>query len=213
MPDATQLTKFVSGMACKEKRKERLLDGCERTERFEVAGAAAVTFRPQAADSSDALVGDEHMAQLSAITSSTRDDVAIGDDAAAEASTDNRRDGRGSITCAEDREVAPEGSGIAVVEIHHRLAELVREPLPEIESSPIRMDKIGGTFGAEHAAGARGPRSIEADNGHGVERDTGQRGGNFEAGRDLLEADLRTFARKCGMLAEFLDEELLLLID
>src|SRR6185437_7916190 len=138
MPDATQLTKLVSGMAREEKRKERLLDSRERTERFEVAGAAAVTFRPQAADSGDALVGDEHMAQLSAITSSTRDDVAIGD----------------------------------------------------------------------HAAAARGPRSIEADNGHGVERDTGQRGGNFEAGRDLLEADLRTFARKCGMLAEFLDEEL-----
>src|SRR6185437_14275215 len=207
MPDATQLTKFVSGMAREEKRKERLLDSRERTERFEVAGAAAVTFRPQAADSGDALVGDEHMAQLPTITSSTRDDIAIGDDAAAEAGTDNRSDRRGSITCAEDREVAPEGSGIAVVEIDHRLAELVRKTLPDIKSSPVRMNKIGGTLSAEHTVGACGTWRIQTDDRYGGKWDTGQRGGNFEAGRDLLKTDLRTFARKGGMLAEFLDEE------
>src|ERR1700730_11220667 len=123
-------------MPGQEKRKKRLLNRRERAQRLQVSRAATVAFRLQSADSEDALVGNEHMAQLSPKALSPLDDVAFNDDATAQTGADDRRNGRRPIACAEDREVAPEGSRVPIIKIRHRFAEPICKILADIKSRP-----------------------------------------------------------------------------
>ena len=89
-----QAAQIVAGIARQEIRQERTLDGGEGAHRFEASGAAAVAFGIEALDGRDALVGNQHVAEFAAETLAALDDVAVHDDAAAEAGADNGGDAK-----------------------------------------------------------------------------------------------------------------------
>ena len=209
----SSLREFVVRIARQEVGQERFGDGGERAERLQVAGAAAVAFRLQAFDAGDALVGNQDVAEFSAEAHSALDDVAIDDDAAAETGADHRGDRSLPAVGAEDGEVSPQGSGVAVVEVGDGAAETGFEVRADIESGPIGMDEVGGTARAEDAGGTRRTGRVQADGDHVVQTHAGFFDGDFQAVFDLPQADVRPFGGERGVLAQSFDEELLLRVD
>ena len=116
---------LVSRLAREQDRQNRLLDRGERTERLEIADAAAVAERHHPFDAANGLVRNQDMAELAAESLAALDDLAGGDDAAAESGADDDRHGRQRRRRAgpEERHVAPERRGVAIVQIRHRLAQ------------------------------------------------------------------------------------------
>ena len=76
------------------------------------------------------------MPELAAEAAPAFDDVALDDDAAAETGADDRGDGGGGFARAEDREMAPQGTGVAVVQVGGGLAKFMRQGLAEVEAGP-----------------------------------------------------------------------------
>ena len=116
-----QLAELVAGIARQEVRQQRFLDGGERAERFQVAGAAAVALRlrfPRFRRCSDreSARGPSSPPKPAAAL----DHIAVDDDAAAESGADDRRRSRSRGCRAEDREVSPKRAGVAVVEVGDR---------------------------------------------------------------------------------------------
>ena len=87
------------------------------------------------AGSGDALVRNQDVTQFSAESHSALHDIAIDDDAAAQAGSDHDRDRGFAAVRPEDREVSPERARIAVVQIGHGFAE---SSLPELRGYRIR---------------------------------------------------------------------------
>src|SRR5579884_3553767 len=84
-----ELAEFVSRILRQEIRQERLFDGSERTDRFQIADASAVALRDHALDAANALVGNQDVAQFAPESLAALHDIAIDDDAAAEACADD----------------------------------------------------------------------------------------------------------------------------
>ena len=99
--------------------------------------------RRDARDRRDALIGNQHVAELAAESLATFHDVAVDDDAAAEAGADDGGDRSRRTADAEDGEVPPQRAGVAVVEVGDRLAELGGEPVADVEAGPVGMDEVG----------------------------------------------------------------------
>ena len=109
--------------------------------------------------------------------------------------------------------MSPERGCVGIVQVGHRLAELVGQALANIESCPLGMHKVCRTSGTELAGGTGRAGSVEA-NGYEIRKQNASLvGGDLEAVGDLLEADIWSLLGEGGMLAQALDEKLLLLID
>jgi len=80
---------FVIGISRQKIRENIFLDGGERAERLEVAGASAVALRIDAGGSGDALIRNQDVAEFSAETVFSFHYIAIEDDAAAVAGADH----------------------------------------------------------------------------------------------------------------------------
>ena len=197
----------MAGVFGEQVGEDRFGDGGEGAEAFEVAGTTAVADGEKARGVGDALVGDENVAEFAAEAAGSADDAAFDDDAAAEAGADNggNRGLRGGV--AEEDEVAPEGSGVAVVEVRNGLAEFGLKVGADVEAGPIGVDEVGGAFGAKDAVGASGAGGVEADYFDVKKGDAGVVGGELEAVGDLLEADGRAFAGESGVFEQGVDEE------
>ena len=204
---------LVVRVAGQEIRQQRSPDRRQRAERFEIARAPAVALGHEALDALDALVGNQHVTELAPEAVPALDDVAVDDDAAAEARADDGRDGGGGPARAEDREVSPQRAGIAVVEVGDGLAELVREGLAEVEAGPCRMDEVGGPARAQHARAARRPGRVEPDDHDVLEVDAGFRHRHVEAVGNLLQADVGPFLRSRRVLAQAVDQPALVAVD
>ena len=204
-----QSCQFVSGVARQKIRQQIPFDRAERTERLEVPCASAIACRLDAADSRNTLIGNQHVTQFSAKTVFALYDIAIENDATAIARPDDDRNLGLSAVCPKDRIVPPKRSRICIIQIAHRLAELVLQAFTNIEARPLRMNKVRGTSGTELARRAGRARSIQADGHHVREMNTCSLGGNLETIRYLAEADFRSLLCKRWMLTQSVDEKLL----
>jgi len=109
--------------------------------------------------------------------------------------------------------MAPQGGGIAVVEVGDRQAEPPLEPRPHVEAGPLRMHEVRRAAAAQDARAARRTGRVEAD-GHellaGQARPLGRRP---QAVLDLREAHVRSLDAAGRMLAQAVDEELAALVE
>ena len=135
-----EFAEFVAGIFRQEVGQKSSVDGGQGADGFEIAEASAIASRLQAFDTGDALVRNQHVAEFAAETLAALDDVAVDDDAAAEAGADDGGNGSLIAVGAEDREVSPERAGVAVVEIRDGLAEL-RRGLRGYRSRPSRRGR------------------------------------------------------------------------
>src|ERR1700752_460882 len=71
------------------------------------------------------------------------------------------------------------------------------------------MHKVGGTSRAELTCGTRRTGSVETDSDHVIKGNARQIRGDLETICDLLQTDFWSLLRKRGMLAQSLDEKLL----
>src|SRR5208283_1535217 len=113
------------------------------------------------------------------------DVAAIENNAAAIARPDDDRDGGLAAVRTKDGIVTPKRGGICIVQIGDRFSELLRQTLANIESRPMRMNKVRGTSRAELARCTGRTGRIQADRDDVREENTGFFGGN------LKEANLR----------------------
>src|SRR5262249_10342582 len=145
--------KFVVGISRQEVREQRLRDGRQGAQRFEVPGSTAIAYRLQALDTRDRLVGNQHVAEFAPESHAALHHIAIHDDTATQAGADYGGDGRGVAVRPEDGEVAPERSSVAIVEINHRFLQFLREAAGDIESRPSGVHEVRGSAGAEYSFG------------------------------------------------------------
>ena len=123
--------------------QECFFDRGERADGFEIAQASAIAERLQAFDAGDALKWNQDVAEFAAEAFAAFDDVAVDDDAAAEAGADDDRDRSFFAVGAEDCEVSPERAGVAVVEVGDGLAEFAGEAFADVEAGPVGVDEVG----------------------------------------------------------------------
>ena len=152
------------------------------------------------------------MAQFSAESVLALHDIAIENDAAAISRTDHDRNRRLAAVGSKDGIVAPERSRIGVVQIAHRPAEFVPQARTDIESRPLRMDKVCGTPDAELARCTGRAGCVEPYSDDVLNRNARFFSGYLETVCDLLKALLGSLLGKGGMFTEVLNEKLLLLI-
>ena len=123
----------------------------------EVAGASAIAFRLEAAGSGDALIRNQHVAQLSAESVLALHHIAIEDHAAALPVPMTARNRSLAAVGAEDGVVSPERRRVGVVQIGHRFAEFVGQALANIEPGPTGMDEVCGARALSWPAALAGP--------------------------------------------------------
>ena len=102
------------------------------------------------------------MAQLAAESLSALNHIAIQNDAAAEACSDDHRDRCFFSGSSKNIEVTPQRASISIIQIADRFAEPLRQALANIVFRPIGMHKIRGAFGAKFSGGTRRPRRIQS---------------------------------------------------
>src|SRR4029077_19305734 len=129
----------------------------------------AIAFRFDSAGAGDALVRNQNVTQFSAEPVLALHDVALEDDAASVARTDDARNRRLATVRAEDGVVAPERGRVGIVQIGHRFAQLACQALADVVSGPLGMNKVCGASGAELACGTGGTGSVEADGDHVIQ--------------------------------------------
>ena len=196
------------GVPAQKMRQQRPPDRRQRAERLEVAGAAAIALGHEPLQAGDLLPGDQHVPQLAAEAVAAGHDPARGDHAPAQAGADDGRHARRAVLGAEQRDMAPEGCRIAVIEVGDGDAQPGLEPRADVEAGPLGMDEVGGAAAAEHAAGAGRAGRVEAGGHEFVEAHTGSLGGRRQPGGDLVEADGGPFDAPGRVLAEAVDQEL-----
>ena len=91
------------------------------------------------------------MAQFPAESVLALHHIALENDSAAIAGTDDARNRSLAAVGAEDGIVSPECGSVGVVQIGHWLAELVRQTFANIEAGPVGVDKVCGASSAELA--------------------------------------------------------------
>ena len=111
---------------------------------------------------------------------------------------------------AEQNKMSPERARIAIVEIEHGPGKQALEALANIETAPVRMDKIGRPPLAENAGRARRSGRVETDHGYVVHGTANFRGGDCESIGYLPQADGGAFARAGGIFAESLNQKFLI---
>lgn len=196
------------GVLAEEVRKQGIGDGGERADGLEIANAAAVAAGVDAGQGGDGLIGEQNVAEFAAEAGAALDVFTFDDDAAAEAGADDGRDGGGAGAGTEDVEVAPEGGGVAVVQVGDGFVEHGGEAGAEVVAGPLGVDEVGGAACAEDALGAGRAGGVETDDGDIGEAGSGARKGNGKAVGDLLHADGGAFLGAGGVFAETVDEEL-----
>ena len=95
---------------------------------------------------------------------------------------------------AEEYEVPPEGPRVPIVQISDRLAELLLEISANIKTGPVRMHKVRGTLGAQHAGRTRRTRRVQAEGYRVGKRHTCFLGGDFETLGNLMQTDVGAFS-------------------
>src|SRR6202166_2762317 len=191
-----------------EKWQEISFDGGQRTYRLETSDATAIAFGFHTADSRDTLVGNQHVAQFASESFSAFDDVAVENNAAAQARSDHYGHGGFFSGSAENIEVPPARAGISVIQIADRFAEPYCQSLPDVVFRPIGVHEIRGTFGAKFSRSARRPRRIQS-NGHNFRHlHTGAVRGNLQAVFNLLQAYFGPLLGGRRMLAQAINQKL-----
>ena len=127
-------------------------------------------FGYDAGDSRDALIGNQHVAEFAAEARAPFYDVAAGDHSAAQSGADDRRNRGGRVVRAEDREVAPERAGVAIVQIGDGLVERARQPARISNPAQPGWTKLVDPRALRTPVGARRARRIQSD-----DRDIGAR--------------------------------------
>ena len=158
-------------------------------------------------DTGNALVWNQNMAEFSAESVLSFDNVAVENDASAVPRPDYNRNRSFTAGGAENRVVPPQRGRVGIIQIGNGLAELVRQAFADIESCPLGMHKIGGTTGAKLARGAGRPGRVQSDGNNVINRNSCQIGCDLQTVGDLLETDLRSLFRESRMLAQLLNEE------
>ena len=140
------------------------------------------------------------MAQLAAETGAALDHVAVDNHAPTKAGADNRGDGGCNPGSAENREVAPKGSGVAIVEIVDGAAELLFEARPYVEARPVGMHEVGGSARTENSSGAGRSGGVESDGYDVGEGYPGFRRGDGKPVFNLLQTNHWSLPGKRGVL-------------
>jgi hypothetical protein len=101
--------------------------------------------------------------QLSAESLSTLDDIPMRDDAAAQARAYNGGHRGSRIVCAEQYEMAPQGSRVPVIEISNGLPEPLRQAFPNVKSCPSRMYEVRRSPRTKLARRTRRPGRVKTN--------------------------------------------------
>ena len=157
-----------------------------------------------------ALIRNQDVAEFPAKPHPPLEHAAFDNHAAAQPGADHRRNRSVGAVRAEDREVPPERSRVAVVQVADRPGEPRLQTGPDVVPGPVRVDEIRRSPRAQHAGGTGRPGRIEPNRHDLLERYAGHPGGDPQAFLDLGEANVRPLFGARRMLAKILDQKLLL---
>ena len=206
--DVARSGEFVIGVLLEEIGQQGAADRRQRAERLQVAGPPAVACRHDAFDARDLAERDQHMSQFATEAVSAGDDLAGGDHSAAQARADDRGNARCRVLRPEDGDVAPEGGGVAVVEVGHRPTEPPIEAGPDVVARPLSVHEVRRAALAQHARAAGGPRRVEADRYDVLYLHACLLGGHRQPVGNLAKADVWPFDASCRVFAQTIDQEL-----